>query len=292
MKYLFFAFILVSFATNCEKEAVITIDPGQTKFKYLFTGHTYEGKNTIDNRLLAHLDKDKYDHFWLGGDMCSETTRDSLTLEYMDFLFDLSSPTTHWALGNHDIRNGNLQWITNKTERHTFYTNTFNGICLMVLNTNYARKEVNDTAQVNAQYEMIKNVCDTLQNVSHLVLLSHHMSWQKVPGIDGAVLNANLNSYNLDWKFDPNENFVNGVYPLLKEVKNRGINVVNLSGDFGQKQTEYYEESDDGIHFFGSGITAETTWNEQFPSFGKPDKILIFEHDTETQELTWHFDVL
>lgn len=265
--------------------------PKEETRKYLFVGHTYAGTNLIDHRIIPHLSRTLYDQFWLGGDMCSETTADSLTLEYLDGLFDLGSPKTHWTLGNHDIRNGNLQWITKKTKRPTFYSANFNGICLLVLNTNFGHGGY-DTLAVNAQYEKVKKVCDTLQAVSHLIVLSHHVCWARVAGLDSAQVAANANGAWLKWRFNPQEYFEDAIYPLLLQVKNKGINVINLAGDFGQESTEYYQQSPDGIHFIGSGITSDIPWNTQFQTHGLEDKILIFEHNLETQALHWHFEVL
>ncbi len=293
MKKIYVPIVLLTvlLVTSCTKET-LTLPEEQTEFKYLYLGHTYESPSSIDHRLLGYLDREVYDHFWLGGDMCAETTQDFSTVQYMDNLFELSSPATHWALGNHDIRNGNVNWITDKTGRPTFYTESFNGICLLVLNTNFAQGGTYDTTSVNAQYDMIQNVCDTLLNVSHLVLLSHHVSWGSVPGIDSALTTANASYSFLKWRLAPSQNFSAAIYPLLQQVKSRGINVINVAGDYGQNETEYYEMSNDGIHFIGSGITSNIPYNEQFPTHGEPDKILIFEHDTDTQELTWRFDFL
>jgi hypothetical protein len=285
--YLLFTIVFLIIGMSCKKKEI-----HQKNYKYLFLGHTYAGRSIIDSRVAPYLDRTKYDHFWMGGDMCAETTEDSSTLEYLDSLFDLGSPNTHWALGNHDIRNGNLQWITNKTERPTFYTATFNGICMLVLNTTFSQGGTYDTVAVNAQYDMIKNVCDTLQNVSHLILLSHHVCWIGMPDIDSAQAAANATGYWLKWRFNPEEHFANGIYPMLVDVKSRGINVINIAGDLGQESTDYYEKSADGIHFLGSGITSDIPWNNQFSTHGKEDKILIFEHDMETQKISWHFDVL
>ncbi|MEZ4827576.1 MAG: hypothetical protein R3C61_15030 [Bacteroidia bacterium] len=43
--------------------------------------------------------------------MCSETTEEFSTLKYLNRHFRLSDPAP-WAVGNHDVRNGNTEWIT------------------------------------------------------------------------------------------------------------------------------------------------------------------------------------
>lgn len=289
--YFLICIVVSMMCLGCESE-VVDSHQDQTVFRYLFVGHPYELPHTMDARVLPYVKSGEYDQFWLGGDMCAETTERFSTLEYVDDLFDLSSPTTHWALGNHDVRNGHVDWITDKTGRDVFYSESYHGICMIVVNTNFAVTGSYDTIRINEQFDLIKRVCDTVQNVSHLILMSHHASCWAVPGVDSAVMNANADYGFLKWRFNPDERFGSGIYPLLKQVKDRGINVIHLMGDYGQKVNEYYEQSTDGIHFIGSGITSNIPYNDTFPSFGLPDKILIFEHDTVSQELTWHFETL
>ncbi len=257
-------------------------------FEYLFLGHTYQNANTIDHRLLD-IDLDYYDQIWLGGDICSETTAAVETLDYLDEIFDLSNPKTHWALGNHDIRNGNVHWITEKTQRPTFYTTSFHGICLIVVNTNFGHGGVYDTIQLNQQFDLIKNVCDTIQESSHLIILSHAVMWRGINQVEHVFDAANAEfSYTLV-HISPNKKFADGIYPMLQQVSDRGIKVINIAGDFGQKNTQFEAVTADGIHFIGSGITSNTSYNEQFPSNGKPDKILVLHHNPKTKKITWRF---
>ena len=136
---------------------------------------------------------------------------------------------------------------------------------------------------------MIQNVCDTIQQSSHLIILSHGMMWDNVEGVEGAGNAANA---NLSYKIvstSPNKRFASGIYPLLQQVSDRGIEVINIAGDFGQKQTDFEAVSNDGIHFIGSGITSEKEYNQQFASYGKPDKILLLKHNPNTKKITWQF---
>lgn len=278
--------IVLTFFASCHPESERIIE--KEHFEYLFLGHTYQTENTIDDRLLD-IDFNYYDQIWLGGDICSETTKDYETLNYLDDLFDLSNPTTHWTLGNHDVRNGNIHWITEKTERPTFYTTSFNGICLIVLNTNLDFNNIYDTIQLNKQFDLIQNVSDTIQQSSHLIILSHAVMWRNIEGLENVSDAANAEfSYKLV-RIAPNQRFHDGIYPLFQQVAARGIKVINIAGDFGQKQMGFEAVTPDNIYFLGSGITSETEYNEQFPTHGKPDKVLILKHNEETKEITWQF---
>ena len=278
--------LFLSICFGCNPE--LDVNPVKENFEYIFLGHTYQTNTTIDER-LEDLDSDYYDQIWLGGDICAETTYEYETLNYLDAIFDLSNLKTHWTLGNHDIRQGNVQWITEKTQKPTFYTTSFNGISLLVLNTNFGHGGVYDTLQLNEQFELIQSVCDTIQESSHLIILSHAVAWRGVDELEHVVDASNAEFSYMRFHISPDKRFADGIYPMLQQVANRGIQVINIAGDFGQKQTQFEAMTEDGIYFLGSGITSETGWNEQFPSYGKPDKILLLHHNTSTQKITWDF---
>ena len=278
--------LLFSIFWSCQPTPEVV--PAKKNLEYLFLGHIYQTNSTIDER-LEDLDRDYYDQIWLGGDLCAATTSDQSTLDYLDAIFDLGSPNTHWALGNHDVSDGNIHWITEKTKRPTFYTTSFNGISLLVLNTNLAPNGVYDTLLMNEQYELIQSVCDTINQSSHLIILSHAVAWNGIGRVEHVSDAANAEFSYLLYRIAPDKRYHDGIYPMLQEVAARGIQVINIAGDFGQKATEFEAVTDDGIYFIGSGITSESDWNEQFPTHGKPDKILFLKHNPQTKEITWEF---
>ena len=199
---------------------------------YLFLGHIYETPNTIDSR-IASADLSGYQQIWLGGDVCAETTEEESTLDYLDDLFDLGSNTTHWTLGNHDLRNGNLEWITLRTGRKTFYTHHFDGITLLILNTNFRGPE--DCDMMDEQINLIRSVADTISNSSHLIVLTHHIVWGAV---DSAIQPAEFSNIDGSWtplQCDPVERFEDIVLPELIKVQEKNIEVFCIAGDMGQE---------------------------------------------------------
>jgi len=146
--------------------------------------------------------------------------------------------------------------------------------------------------QVNAQFDMLQNVCDTIQESSHLIILSHHQIWQKVAEIKASNCLANMNFNFLKLHVAPNKDFATDVYPILQQVRRRGVEVINIAGDFGQYQTEYEAMKSDGIFFLGSGITSNIGWNKHFPTNGQTDKILVLHHDMVAKEISWTFEPL
>lgn len=252
----------------------------------LFLGHIYDTPSTIDPR-IEQLKLQQYEQIWLGGDVCSETTKEFSTIQYLDSIFDLSDPNTHWAVGNHDIRNGNEEWITDATGRDLFYTHTTDGMTLLVLNTNVNRTECD---QIEAQYDLMQQVLDTISESSHLFVLMHHVVWGDVDQNMNAIRAANAGSSWMRFRCTGATQFQRSVYPMLKEVQARGVQVMVISGDGGQKNDKTYEYlTEDGIWFLISGINNVNISDPIERAKLPPDRILYLEIDPVSRRLRWEF---
>lgn len=277
-KLIVFQFVIIFMLTNINSIFSQNNLHKNETLKYIFMGHTYQlggGGTRVDER-IEQLDLSVYEGIWLGGDICSEATLEYSTIEYLDRLFDLSNPNTYWTFGNHDIRNGNLEWIHEFSGKETFYTHYQNGFTSIILNTNLVPSQCE---QLNDQYYMIENVCDTIQQSSHLILLMHHGIWGGVPDLPspGWYAHSNLIYWNSNC-FSVNSTFVNSIYPMLLEVENRGIDVICILGDMGATQKKIDLQSVDSISFLGCGLNDSPE-----------DNVLIMEYETETRNLNYHF---
>jgi hypothetical protein len=286
-------FIVIAFAV------VSCTSPQDNARKYIFLGHPYDWQDWygIDPR-LEQLDLLAYDQVWLGGDVCSRTTFQASTLDYLDSIFDLSSDRLQWTLGNHDIKYGNIHFITNKTKRPTFYTRTFDGICLLVLNTNLfrffpARQLNGDCDERREQLQLIEAVTDTVSESSHLVILHHHAimsdlrrdSTGQIPDV------FNTNYPEVQASCDSAFYLTEFLYPRLQEVKKRGVEVVLVGGDLGMRSKSCEFRTPEDIVLLGSGINNSLEFEtapDYVTSFGK-DSILIFHRDVKEQTLKWEF---
>ncbi len=251
----------------------------QDSIQYLFIGHCYQ-INTVGNKVdyrIEQLDKTPYEGIWLGGDVCSETLLNYSTVQYVDSLFNLGNPETHWALGNHDARDGNWEWYSEFTGRKTYYAYFSHGITRIVMNTNLL--PVN-CEFLNDEYNIITNVCDTISQSKYLILLMHHGIWHNIPGLpqpasyaqsDLVYWNANCDS--VDTPFNKT------IYPKLINVKNRGIEVICILGDMGAGNKKFDRLSNDGIHFLGCGLYHNEPNNY----------VLIFTRHYYPDTLTWQF---
>jgi len=295
-KWLPFFFLLSIVA--CQKEDPITPPPSPIK-NYLFLGHTYHWQDwsKVDPR-LEQLNLDEYDQLWLGGDMTSETTKFKSHLEYLDDLFQLNAPTTLWAVGNHDTRNGNIDWIKEATGRNTFYSQHLDGITYLVIDHFLDKEELYGDQRcdlLQQQVDLIAAVTDTIQQSDHLVLLMHLVVWGSTESGMNTQPKANANLPG--WKFlcDGNSRFPELIYPLLKAAQSRGVQVSVISGDGGILSKGYHYQTIEGIDFFISGINNSLSEERRvdYDYFNyNPDSVLIFQHDTRDGKLEWSFEEL
>lgn len=270
--------------------------------QYLFLGHPYKwGDATkIDSRLEA-LTWSDYDQIWLGGDVCSKTTEKESTVEYLDSIFDLGAPTLHWALGNHDVLFDNVHYITDRTGRNTFYSTYFDGICLLVLNTNLFHVYPKAPPQKNceekqAQLDLIQNICDTIKQADHLIILHHLGLFTELKTRDdGSIIKAfNMDVENIRATCDSNSYVTKLVYPWLEQVTQRGVEVTLIGGDVGMTAKEFAYTTEEGIRLLGSGInnSVNPKYAPEYVKTFDPDKVLIIKHFPKTGKLDWDFKLL
>lgn len=285
----FVLFILTIFSLNsCTKD--------NTTKAYIFIGHCYDwngrGKK-VDDRIEA-INIREYDEVWLGGDICSETSSKVSTLQYLDDIFQISKNTTLWAVGNHDIRSKKYERISKVTGRKLYYAQTDNGITKLVINTNIEHPVFKENCDYREkQFVFINQVLDTVVHSSHLVLLMHHIVWEDVEEDMGAREAANAASAWVKFSCQPKSWFRLSIYPKLKEIQKKGVQVVVISGDGGQKSKQYFFKAPNGIEFYISGINNSCDF-ENNPKLEKrfntnPDSILIFRHDIKKKTLTGKF---
>ena len=273
----------------------------KNNLSFIFLGHTYDwhsdGKK-VDPR-LEKIDYSQFDGVWLGGDICSETTRDRSTLDYLDALFDLDASSTLWSIGNHDARNGNIDWLEEVTARSLYYSQHQRGVTYLVLNTVAAGLDVfeEDRCEIlERQDELVRSVMDTIEESSHLVFITHYIHWNGIENDMPRVRFANAPKGYLSLLCDEKTNMRNIWYDQMKEVQARGVEVVMISGDGGQYNKGYEYTTDEGIRFLCSGInnsldTLECpgcdigfNWN--------PDSILILDLDVKARSLNHRFENL
>ncbi len=270
--------------------------------QFIYIGHCYNWKSEngeeVDPR-IEKLDLKSYQQIWLGGDVCGRTSAQSSTLDYVDKLFAISSPNTHWSLGNHDINKGNKILIQQKTNRPSYYTADHEGISILVLDTNFGHPQLpaSDSLELctalNQQFQLLQNLTDTIAAAKYLVVLHHHALLSPKLG-DGTKKLPDVFHYvlpQLPFSCTPAGTFEDLAYPLLKKVQDRGIQVILIGGDFGQRAKRFEYKNPDGIWFLGSGInnSMDKRYQPKYVTNLNPDSILIFNYDVKLRQLDWEF---
>lgn len=258
----------------------------QNTLKYLFLGHTYRGPYLVDTR-VENLDKSDFEYLWLGGDICSDTFLDYQSFGYLDTLLRISEPHHYWSLGNHDARNGNIDWFTEFTGKKTYYADYFPNISAFVFDTNITPA---DCENLDSQFHEFSNLCDTIQNSSHLLLFFHWGVWVDVPGIPqpSSYCHSNLRYWNANCD-SVNTNFVQVVYPKLVEVQSRGVDVICIMGDMGASYKSVDFISNDSVRFLGCGLNNHLISDPDERFKHQNDRVLVFSHVLEENYLSYQF---
>lgn len=270
--------IIVCAACNSDKD----------NYRFLFVGHSYNWNDwrgsTVDDR-LEQVDLSQFDGFWLGGDVCSNTSLNPRTMRYLDKLFDLENPNTHFVLGNHDYRDNNLDFYFHATGRSDYYTSSFKNLVVSVINTNL---NSSDCENLDAQFDMLMNVSDTISDASHYVILMHHQIFKNIKGIEGFKTNGVCPYYSMNCD-RADSYFEKTIYPRLAKLEKQGIEVLVVVGDTGwHKGVE--KESNDGVTFIASGINnSHYRVKDVKPSDLKPDKVLVFDLNTVNRTLDYKY---
>jgi hypothetical protein len=269
---IFFFALVVLMGIGCETGKETTSSEG---FTYAHLAHT-RIRDTVNQKLdprEEQLDFSKFDLLLLGGDLCEDSSEELETVEYLDSILDLGSPDVHWAIGNHD--NTNLDYVEKVTKRSTNYTFHRNGITFVVLNSHTGAEDwmINVSEE---QREMVQNISDTIQNSTHLVVLTHKLIWI----LGHPEMKKHQGKNMLSWTCNygiANNNWNEVMLPILQRTQRKGVQVICVAGDLGNNAKEFEEFASDGIVYLASGINP----------VDDDVKFLLFNHTPP--ELNWEF---
>ena len=79
--------------------------------------------------------------------------------------------------------------------------------------------------------------------------------------------------------------------PILQKIQKKGVQVISVGGDLGQRVKEFEYRSEDGIYYLGSGInnSVDPLFLPEYVTNINPDKLLIFDHDIANKKISWEF---
>jgi hypothetical protein len=225
---------------------------------------------------IAGIDFTKYDVVMLGGDITYSTSKDSETLAYCDNLFDLGSPNTLWSLGNHDVQSGHRSLIKKFTGRESYYSYSRDGMTFIVLDTELDANSFSSTFIKGNQLQMVKDVCDSITESRYLIVLHHRFMWMINNDYFKPMLTDSIaaSSRSLD-----TTNFYSDIYPLLQNVRNKGIQVLVFGGDKSKINVAYSPEDD--ITFYAARLSTDIPDNI--------NNVIVLSYSLQNKELTRNF---
>jgi hypothetical protein len=215
-----------------------------TTFKFIFVPHVRSEDKVAQsvNPGIAKIDFTKYSLKMLGGDLAQQTSKGRTTLHYDDSLFDLKNPNTLWSIGNHDLEEGDSNLIKEFTGRQLYYSYYRDGITFLVLNTETGAEAFQRTFIKSPQLDTIKAVCNriTSETTKFLIVLHSRYMWM----INNTYFTQKMkDSIAASSKSMDTTNFYSDIFPLLKQVKSKGINVLVFGGDKSQINVTYVKDS-------------------------------------------------
>jgi hypothetical protein len=242
---------------------------------YIFIPHP-RSEDKVHQSVLPSIEQinfSKFDIILLGGDLTYYTSIDRISMDYCDSLFDLDNPNTLWTMGNHDLNTPAL--IEEYTTRPDYYSYFSNNITFLVLSTEIDADGFASSHISADQLEFVRNICNTITNTDFLVLLHHRLLWM----IGDEYFSTKIDSVGESTRQLDTSNFNAEIFPLLQNVKKRGIKILCLGGDKSRINIEYSPE--DSITYIASTMAPEFSDEE--------NDVVILTHDILTHNLSWEF---
>ena len=263
------AFILLTILNSCQQSESVS---------FLAIGHTRQAESNNPEKVLASVEKinfQKYDALLLGGDLVLESTKDKAQLNYLNQVFNLQSPNTMWAMGNHDYRD-HPELVQALINRPTFYAHKKDDVTFLVIDT-----QLDSCNMTGAQLQLFQKTISQLEKGNQLIMLHHKLIWMPDhPSLDSKT-HATTNGMVGDCFYClMKNNFYKDIYPQLKKLEQKVDDVFLISGDIGSKVNQFEYETEDGIVFLATGLED-----------GRADKqVLILNYDGNS--MTWKFQSL
>ena len=200
------------------------------------------------NLLVEKIDYSKYEQLFLLGDLMQSSTKSVDELSFLDSIFDLKSPSTHWSYGNHDY--GNIELAVEATGRPIYYCFYHNQATYIVLDT-----QIDQCKIINEQLEMVQACLDTISKSQAIFVLTHKLIWlmdtenlqEKVPKINNWAI-GDCKSCLI-----PN-NFYPDVFSQLLHHSMNDKKVFCIAGDIGSNADQFQYEINENLHYLATGL--------------------------------------
>ena len=243
---------------------------------FLAIGHTRQAESNDKEKVLEAVENipfEKYAALLLGGDLVLESTKNEAQLNYLNAVFNLQSPNTMWAMGNHDYRD-HPELIPSITNRPTFYAHQKEEITFLVLDT-----QLDSCNIVGKQLQLFQNTIKNLSKGDQLIILHHKLIWMPDHPVLDSKTHATTNGMVGDCFYClMNNNFYKDIYPELIKLEQKGIEVLLIGGDIGSKVNQFEYKTKEGIVFLATGLED-----------GRADNQILILNYEKSKPITWEF---
>ena len=269
----------------------------EPRIDLLALGHIYRWDDTNDHvdPRVASLSLDTFEYVLLLGDLMGRTDEKTQNYTRLDSLFDLRSPRTLWAEGNHDRMTGNiaghpLQPPDNQRRR-------LPGLEIWTLNTNLFRYPGSPPdercAAAGAQLDSLRQWASALPVNTEYLLVLHHQNLLTNAQYAGRPLDKvwNFHHEEFDVRCAPGGRFDAVLLPLFQKIQQTGTQVVFLGGDIGQRTKTFDYHTADGLRYLGTGInnSMDPRYPPRYVTNLHPDSILVLHYFPGKKLLQTHF---
>jgi hypothetical protein len=243
--------------------------------KYIFIPHPRSDDQNHQGSISAieKIDFSKFDLKLLGGDLAYYTSIDRVSMDHLDSIYDLGSANTLWTFGNHDVANPDL--IAEYTGKPRHYAFNKDNITFLVLDTEIGSSGFVSSHITPPQVEMIQSVLDTIADCRYLILLHHRLLWM----IGNDYFSVKIDSVGESTRQLDTSNFNQVVFPLLQQIKHKGIQVICLGGD--KSKINFIYSPEDSITYIASTMGPEFS--------DEVNDVVILTHDMIKDTLTWNY---
>jgi len=256
------------FLLSCKQDVEVR------NYSYLAIGHA---RTSIDTPFetdedIAEIDFEKFDMNWFLGDMIHNTVLDSSN-RFFESQIPINDPNSIFVLGNHEYDNRSIFESDNDGKYYNAYYK--NQLTILKLDTQV------DAGQITGdQLDMITAVADSIESSQYLIVLLHKLLFMDGIAELEPLIEEVSNGPAGDCPFClPVNNFNSTVLPILETVAAKGIDVIVVAGDIGNKTTRFEFFPAEGVSYLATGI--------DFTSASKP--VLQFNYAFEDSSLTWEY---
>lgn len=241
----------------------------ETPSNFIYVAHTRLDDNRGIYSKIYDIDFSQYEMTLLGGDLAANSFSNPEIIAHLDSVFDVKSERTLWSIGNHD--NTSEARFLKTTLKPKFHSYKAHDVTFITLDSQDSLSSI-----VNDQKEFLMTALDSV-TTSTVLIMTHKLIFMNGHPVMDASIETVCNGRRGDCFHchNPN-NFQAEIAPRLKELQERGVQVIVVGGDLGYKQSSFEYVDPSGIVYLGNGMWYPKDWNSALIFSKLPQKPMTY----------------